>query len=114
MQILSHRGLWKSKNEQNTKQSFEISLEKNFGIETDVRDYNGELVISHDMPEGRLINMNEFLDIYKYITDKKNISLPSHKHKSRRNLPFLEKNVKGKILKIILRLICQFQIVFNT
>ena len=27
---------------------------------------------------------------------KKNISLPSHKHKSRRNLPFLEKNVKGK------------------
>ena len=59
MQIISHRGFWKSKNEQNTIISFQRSFENGFGIETDIRDLNGKLVISHDIPQ----NSSELLGI---------------------------------------------------
>ncbi|MCS6766966.1 MAG: hypothetical protein MO847_11470 [Candidatus Protistobacter heckmanni] len=38
-----------------------------FGIETDVRDLDGELVIAHDMPvrAGNTLGVEEFLDIVK-------------------------------------------------
>ena len=50
MRILSHRGYWKSREERNTPQAFERSFTMGFGTETDLRDLNGELVISHDPP----------------------------------------------------------------
>lgn len=49
MEFIAHRGLWKREEEQNTLLSLFDALEKGFGIETDIRDCNGELVISHDM-----------------------------------------------------------------
>ena len=50
IKLLAHRGYWKEKLEQNTLKSFRDALDQGAGLETDVRDYNGELVISHDMP----------------------------------------------------------------
>lgn len=52
MQLLSHRGLWNDPAEKNTIPAFERSLTAGFGIETDVRDALGELVLSHDLPTG--------------------------------------------------------------
>ena len=48
MIILSHRGYWKTTEEKNTQTAFERSFSMAFGTETDLRDRNGELVISHD------------------------------------------------------------------
>jgi dTDP-glucose pyrophosphorylase len=61
--ILSHRGYWKAAAEKNTPVAFSRSFDLGFGTETDVRDRNGELVISHDMPNGSEITLTAMLDI---------------------------------------------------
>lgn len=50
MQILSHRGYWKTLEEKNTPAAFERSFSLGFGTETDFRDCNAQLVIAHDIP----------------------------------------------------------------
>lgn len=50
MQIISHRGWWLKPEEKNTMVAFERSFSSGYGTETDVRDLDGQLVISHDMP----------------------------------------------------------------
>jgi glycerophosphoryl diester phosphodiesterase len=64
MIILSHRGLWRTPEEKNTEVSFRRSFELGFGTETDVRDYCGELVISHDIANSDSMPLNNFLEIY--------------------------------------------------
>ncbi|EKE03241.1 MAG: hypothetical protein ACD_20C00228G0007 [uncultured bacterium] len=64
MQILSHRGYWKTEEEKNTETAFRHSFQIGFGTETDVRDLKGELVISHDMPKGGEMTFEKFLQIY--------------------------------------------------
>lgn len=51
--ILCHRGLWKHQNEQNSALSFKLAAKSGFGIELDIRDYQGQLVVSHDVPNGQ-------------------------------------------------------------
>lgn len=48
MNFLAHRGFWKSKKEQNTLPAFIKSIKCDYGIELDIRDHLGDLVISHD------------------------------------------------------------------
>ena len=48
MEIISHRGAWVEKSEQNSLASFKRALDAGFGIETDIRDQGSELVIAHD------------------------------------------------------------------
>ena len=48
MNILAHRGLWTAEEEKNTLPALCQALEAGFGIETDIRDYKGALVISHN------------------------------------------------------------------
>ena len=67
MIILSHRGYWKDISEKNTKSAFERSFELGFGTETDIRDHQGELVISHDMANADSIPAEEFFKIYQSI-----------------------------------------------
>ncbi len=49
MELLSHRGYWKKPEEKNTKAANDLSFKNGWGIETDIRDFNNELVISHDV-----------------------------------------------------------------
>jgi glycerophosphoryl diester phosphodiesterase len=72
MIILSHRGYWENISEKNTKIAFERSFSKNFGTETDIRDYKNELVISHDIANNQSMRVEQFFDIYK----KFNTQLP--------------------------------------
>ncbi len=65
MQILSHRGFWKHDGEQNTKAAFERSFSSSFGTETDVRDRECGLVISHDIPDQAALSLDDFLSLYK-------------------------------------------------
>ena len=67
MKIISHRGYWNDKFSKNSKESFEHSFIKGYGTETDLRDHDGEIVISHDMPDRNteLVTFESFLQIYK-------------------------------------------------
>ena len=60
MEILSHRGYWKNEGEKNTKIAFERSFQLGFGTETDIRDYKGELVISHDIADSSCMKLEAF------------------------------------------------------
>jgi len=48
MKIMAHRGFWTTENEKNSATAFTRALSHGFGIETDVRDVQGEIAISHD------------------------------------------------------------------
>jgi hypothetical protein len=69
MEIISHRGYWIENTEKNTKISFERSFGLGFGTETDIRDYNGKLVISHDIPTESSILIDDFFRIYKNLSN---------------------------------------------
>jgi glycerophosphoryl diester phosphodiesterase len=65
MEIISHRGYWSTDNDKNSEVSFRRSFFCGYGTETDVRDCNGELVISHDLPNGSEVLFEDFLRTYK-------------------------------------------------
>ena len=67
--ILSHRGYWKKESEKNSITAFERSFKLGFGTETDVRDFNGELVISHDIASEESMSVDSFLKLYKSVND---------------------------------------------
>jgi len=50
MIILAHRGFWTSQQDHNSLHAFRTAFDAGFGIELDVRDFNGHLVVSHDVP----------------------------------------------------------------
>ena len=66
MKILAHRGFWRNEEEQNTIVAFERAIKNGFGIETDIRDFNGDIYILHDVsievPQMRLEELLEMLD----------------------------------------------------
>jgi hypothetical protein len=64
MEIISHRGYWKDASEKNEKVAFERSFSLGFGTETDFRDYEGELVISHDIAIKQSIKAASIFELY--------------------------------------------------
>lgn len=97
MQILSHRGFWLSDAEKNSVNAFERSFDHGFGTETDIRDFAGNLVISHDVADKSCIGLPEFLDIYRL---------------GSKNLP-LALNVKSDGLQALLKTTLQEQGIEN-
>lgn len=69
MKIISHRGLWHDDKEKNSMEAFQNSFKNQFGIETDVRDYKGELVIAHDLPDEKSPKLSDFFKLYKEFDD---------------------------------------------
>lgn len=65
MIILSHRGYWKLESEKNKPIAFDRSFSQGFGTETDIRDYRGKLVISHDIADDNSMQLSEFFELYK-------------------------------------------------
>jgi glycerophosphoryl diester phosphodiesterase len=90
MQIISHRGYWKSEDEKNTLVSFERSFSLGFGTETDIRDQNGKLVISHDPPLGECMSLFEFLSLFDSINPNLPLALNI---KSDGLLPFVKREL---------------------
>lgn len=67
MKIIAHRGAWSGDLstgvpifEKNSKDAFLCATQYGFGIETDFRDMAGEVVISHNPPEGGEMLASEF------------------------------------------------------
>ena len=61
--ILCHRGYWQTIEEQNTKTSISRAFDNGFGIETDLRDIKGKIVISHNMPQGNEMSFEDLLKL---------------------------------------------------
>jgi glycerophosphoryl diester phosphodiesterase len=62
MKLLAHRGLWEEGLPKNSLPALVAALDAGLGVETDVRDLNGRLVISHDMPtEATQVDLDAFL-----------------------------------------------------
>lgn len=64
MHFLAHRGLWTKQSQRNTRAALCDAFSLGFGVETDVRDRNGALVISHDMATEQSISLSTMLDDY--------------------------------------------------
>ena len=61
--IIAHRGYWIKEDEKNTRIAFERAFDNDFGIETDLRDICGKIVISHNMAKGNEISFEEVLQL---------------------------------------------------
>jgi len=61
---ISHRGYWLNPSEKNSMIAFKRSFSQGYGTETDIRDYCGELVISHDLPSKNSLKFEDFLDLF--------------------------------------------------
>lgn len=70
MKIISHRGYWTEASEKNTEISFQRSFSLGFGTETDIRDYKGNLVISHDIPTSDSISLDYFFQLFNQFEAK--------------------------------------------
>lgn len=66
MKIIGHRGCWTDRVEKNSRLAFEGCFDRGFGTETDVRDFQGQVVISHDVVEygARPMQLGELFDIF--------------------------------------------------
>lgn len=64
MNIIAHRGYWLCEPEKNTLIALERALEHGFGFETDYRDFDGEIVISHNIPKGVEPKAEEVFQLY--------------------------------------------------
>lgn len=64
MEIIAHRGLWKSENERNTMEAFRKCVSLGIGTETDFRDYCRKLVISHNAADENCPDAVDFFELY--------------------------------------------------
>lgn len=65
MELLAHRGLWREVYEKNSIIAIERAFEQGYGIETDIRDYDGNLVISHDIAQRDCILLSDVFSLYR-------------------------------------------------
>ena len=63
MKILCHRGYWKEPSEKNTPAAFRRGFALGLGTETDIRDFNGSLVVSHDPPRSNVMTFAQLLEM---------------------------------------------------
>ena len=64
MKILAHRGYWRDVREKNTLAAFDRAWSGGYGIETDLRDIDGSIVVSHDLPDRGALSFLNFLQAY--------------------------------------------------
>ncbi len=65
MNIIAHRGVWKSSHQKNSETAFKQAIDEGYGIETDVREYNGSLVLSHDVADGSSVLLSTLFEYYE-------------------------------------------------
>lgn len=67
MIILSHRGYWKAATEKNAVEAFARSFRHGFGTETDLRDFEGRMVIAHDPALAGALQAEVLLEVHSAI-----------------------------------------------
>nr|WP_052814197.1 hypothetical protein [Sphingomonas melonis] len=64
LEILAHRGWWHQPEEKNSRTALARAFAAGYGVETDLRDCAGEIVVSHDMPQPGAMTFDALLDLY--------------------------------------------------
>jgi glycerophosphoryl diester phosphodiesterase len=64
IEILAHRGWWEKPEEKNTLAALARAFDAGLGVETDLRDCSGELVVSHDPPIHGTLLFRKLLEAY--------------------------------------------------
>ena len=75
MEILAHRGYWKFPAEKNTKAAMQKAFDNQFGIETDIRDYQGRLVVSHGIANEHCMTVENLFALYNTSGCRKTMAL---------------------------------------
>jgi hypothetical protein len=65
LQILCHRGWWDHPAERNSAAALRRAFEAGLGVETDLRDLDGTVVVSHDPPTGDVLDLEALLDLHR-------------------------------------------------
>lgn len=65
MIILAHRGWWTAPAEKNSHGAFRRALESGYGLELDLRDQGGNVVVSHDPAVGDTMPFSALLALYE-------------------------------------------------
>jgi hypothetical protein len=73
--ILAHRGCWTQPDLKNSFEALKLALDSGFGIETDIRDCSGSLVISHDPPKGDVFEAKTFFELYDKASSNSRVAL---------------------------------------
>jgi hypothetical protein len=75
MQIIAHRGFWKTADEKNSFTALKRAVEYGFGFETDFRDFGGRILISHNPPIGNEFTADELFRLYAESDNKSTLAL---------------------------------------
>lgn len=64
MRLIAHRGEWLVPEEKNSAVALERAFSHGFGVETDLRDQDGRVVVSHDPARGDLLGLADLLALH--------------------------------------------------
>lgn len=64
LKILAHRGYWQEAQEKNSLAALERAWASGYGIETDLRDIDGTIVVCHDLPDRGALPFVNLLQAY--------------------------------------------------
>lgn len=70
MRILAHRGYWNNIIKSNSSKALRMALENGYGFESDVRDYQEKVVISHDIANATCQDAEEIFRWLQEFEDK--------------------------------------------
>ncbi len=73
--ILAHRGYWCKSVKKNSFDAFKRALNAGFGIETDFRDCNGAIVVSHDPPGRSVLTARAFFELYAELSADSRVAI---------------------------------------
>lgn len=65
IEVLAHRGLWKDRTQGNSRPALQTALAAGYGLETDLRDYLGDVAIVHDPPRSADLLFRQLLEDYR-------------------------------------------------
>jgi hypothetical protein len=72
--VLAHRGLWNDSRTQNSIDAISAALDLGFGIEIDVRERSGVLVLSHDFPNEDVAELQPKHPVWDKLTEQTSIA----------------------------------------
>ena len=75
MEIIAHRGFWLDRDDRNSFSAIKRAFDNGYGIETDIRDYCGKLVISHDIANENCVSVEKVFECYKSSGCKSTLAL---------------------------------------
>lgn len=75
MQTISHREFWRIENEKNSFLAFEKIFSLGFGIETDIWDREGSLVISHNPAKSDCMKLEDLFQLYTNLPTRPKLAI---------------------------------------